>query len=226
MEYIKTRKISKKSRKKNLSNFYSQKSGMHLWCESFLERQRLLIGEFDNTWHEIETQPFTIKFNLNGRRRIYTPDIFVKRRGKVSSRGLIIEVKNSRQANTPIVHAKLMAAKGFLIKEGYDYEIFTELGLPSDEYLDNLELLYRYRTSLPQDKALIEEVVRFVGHNETITVSEVNYFIKKTGEMFSNVFVFIANGHLRVDMSLKITGKTIVLRGWVLNLVASMRFSS
>lgn len=66
---------------KSIHYFYSLKNQCHCWCESMLERDALLLMEFDDDIVAYKTQPISIQYkDLQGNVRRYTPDYLFKRK--------------------------------------------------------------------------------------------------------------------------------------------------
>jgi len=72
------RKLPRTSRVLATSNFYSHLGNRSHYCESMLEINALLMHEFDRTVISYTTQPFSIRYNIDGVKRRYTPDMLVK----------------------------------------------------------------------------------------------------------------------------------------------------
>ena len=76
---------------------YSAHYGRVYALESTLELDYLNLIRFEKTADSVESQPFSIQFQLGGRPRRYTPDFLVHERGVE----YVDEVKTRSAANKP-----------------------------------------------------------------------------------------------------------------------------
>lgn len=221
MEIVDPRKLPKKSRVKNLINFYSWKNERHVWCESYLERDFCQVCDYKCEIVSYESQPMTVRIEYNGKSIVYTPDLLIHTLGgSPTSKGLVVEIKSSEQYCNDQLQRKLAKIRMEFELEGYGFAVWTDVDLPSDDTLDNIRLLTRYKNSLPS-KSTIQRVIASVKANDDMTVSELNYFIRKLEDdsrIFgdyrnTNVYSILANGMLVVDMSEKIVPTTVVTMG-------------
>jgi len=120
--------------------------------ESSLERDFLLLLDFDLEVEFYEEQPVTITYQDDrGRRRTYTPDVFVRYRmdplkAKPTS-PLLCEVKyrdDLRQYWT-MYRPKFRAAGRYARQRGWRFRLVTERDVRTP-YLENVKFLRSYRT--------------------------------------------------------------------------------
>ncbi|MGF1731210.1 Tn7 transposase TnsA N-terminal domain-containing protein [Photobacterium kasasachensis] len=88
------RTIPRHSKVSNIYRIKSLKADAVLRCESEAEVGECIRQEFDNNTISYMTQPFTISYLFNGKKRKYTPDLLVKR---VDGIWRVIEVKPFEQ---------------------------------------------------------------------------------------------------------------------------------
>ena len=74
---------------KNIGKFPSLKNKSTVWFESHLEKDFIYLIEFDKSVIKYQEQPFKIKYFLNGKPCIYTPDFFIEKPNKKQ----VIEIK-------------------------------------------------------------------------------------------------------------------------------------
>ncbi len=143
--------------------FSSVKNGKSLGYESLLERDLMILLEFDDTVERFEEQPVKIPVVVNGKKvKPYTPDILIYYRplssgemlrpvlGEVKDTG---DLKKNRTKYKPRFEAALLYAE----ERSWDWRIFTEKDIRSD-YLENLKFLREYHSADP-DVTLLNEVL-------------------------------------------------------------------
>ena len=127
--------------------------------ESHLERDFLLIMQFDPTLAAIRAQPFTIPCTgANGRPTRYTPD-FLAIHGGPRPQGFLVEIKpiDELRRDWRNLKPRLRAGRDFARANGLTFEILTERRLrrwPLDAY----HFLAPFRT-LPYDESTEEHLI-------------------------------------------------------------------
>lgn len=127
--------------------------------ESHLERDFLLIMQFDPTLAAIRAQPFTIPcVGANGRQTRYTPDFLTIHKGS-RPRGFVVEIKPMADLRRDwrTLKPRLHAGRTFAHENGLAFELLTERQLhrwPLDAY----HFLAPFRT-LPDDDSMEEHLV-------------------------------------------------------------------
>jgi len=119
--------------------------------ESSLERDLILLIEFDLNVDYYEEQPLVIDYvDSNGEERIYTPDIFVRYRNDIVPAKWMLpslyEVKYRRDlfANWKELKPKYRAARAYAKTKGWRFNIITEQEIRTP-YLQNIKFLLPYR---------------------------------------------------------------------------------
>lgn len=134
---------------KNYSNITgkisSSKSKSLISYESKLERDFAYIFDFDKDIELIIDQPVTIEFYINGIKRKYTPDFYIKRK---NNNDLLIEVKyyDDLKKNLLVLKDKFIAAKKYSKINNLEFKIFTNLCplIKNKDYLFNVHFLLSY----------------------------------------------------------------------------------
>lgn len=119
--------------------------------ESSLERDLILLIEFDLNVEYYEEQPLVIDYiDSNGEEHTYTPDIFVKyRKDIVPAKWMkpsLYEVKYRQDlfANWKELKPKFKAARAYAKPKGWQFQIITEQEIKTP-YLQNVRFLLPYR---------------------------------------------------------------------------------
>jgi hypothetical protein len=146
--------------------FSSAKNGKSLGYESLLERDLMILLEFDDTVERFEEQPVKIQVVVNGKKvKPYTPDILIHYRPLSSGempRPVLGEVKatSDLKKNKAKYAPKFAAASLYADERGWDWCKFTEKDIRTD-YLENLKYLREYHSAEP-DVALLNEVIFYL----------------------------------------------------------------
>lgn len=119
--------------------------------ESSLERDLILLIEFDLNVNYYEEQPLVINYvDSDGQEHSYTPDIFVKYRNDIAPAKWMLpslyEVKYRQDlfANWKELKPKYRAARAYAKAKGWKFYIITEQEIRTP-YLQNAKFLLPYR---------------------------------------------------------------------------------
>lgn len=148
-------------------SFASRKNGLMGSFESLLEKEYMLLLDFDEDVDSFEEQPVTIE--IPGVPRGYTPDVLVHFRvnvvtGRVRA-PLLTEIKHFEdlKKNAEKYAPKFAAAEHYATEHGWQFHITTEKEIRTVR-LANLKFLREYRNINPEAESclrvfkLIEEV--------------------------------------------------------------------
>lgn len=166
--------------------FASQKTGRMMSFESLLEKEYMLLLDFDDTVATFEEQPVNIP--LTGIPRGYTPDLLVRFHIPCDSEQvrppLLVEVKHTSDLarHAEKYAPKFAAAQSYALQMGWEFAIKTEHDIRTQR-LANLKFLRTYRNlEVPEaDCATILHVV--ARHND--------------GIFFHNLLAEIAEGEMQ-----------------------------
>jgi TnsA-like endonuclease N terminal/TnsA endonuclease C terminal len=132
--------------------------------ESTLERDLMLLLEFDFNVLEYEEQPVKIEYeDNNGKLHSYIPDLLITYRRDIApakwKKHVLAEVKYRQNlfADWKILKPKFKAARAYAKSKGWDFRIFTDKEIRT-HYLTNAKFLLPYR-SLPLDQRMIEIIL-------------------------------------------------------------------
>jgi hypothetical protein len=131
----------------------SKKNNRMVMSESTLERDLLILMEFDLNVESFEEQPLTIEYrDINQKQRLYTPDILVRYRKDIAPamhwRPILCEVKYRTDlfANWEELKPKFKAGREYARQQGWQFHILTEKEIRTP-YLENAKFLLRYRNT-------------------------------------------------------------------------------
>ncbi len=139
-------------------SFASRKNGLMGSFESLLEKEYMLLLDFDENVEGFEEQPITIP--LPGISKGYTPDILVRfRADMVTGRvrpPLLTEIKHSDdlKKNAEKYAPKFAAAEQYAAEHGWQFRLTTEKEIRTVR-LTNLKFLREHRNIVPEEEDCI-----------------------------------------------------------------------
>lgn len=153
-------------------SFASRKNAQMDGFESLLEKEYMLLLDFDERVERFETQPVTIP--LPGVPKGYTPDVLVYFHPDPSSgetrRPLLTEIKHADdlKRNAEKYASKFAAAEQYAIQWGWEFHVTTQIDIRTPR-LANIKFLREYRNIEPsvQDEARILQLVKSNGRVST-----------------------------------------------------------
>lgn len=135
----------------------SNKQGRLVGSESSLERDLLILLDFDLDVAGYEEQPVRIRYqDIEGHKRTYTPDVLVYYRDNNNlpsplSSPLLCEVKyrDDLRRNWLEIKPKIRAARSYAREHSWRFQVITEREIRTP-YLENAKFLRQYRR-IPTD---------------------------------------------------------------------------
>ena len=205
---MKSKVLPKGMWSKSIHYFYSLKNQSYCWCESMLERDALLVMEFDDDIERYKTQPVSIQYkNAFGKVCRYTPDSLFKRK---SSGGFVFrEIKMSNRVNEEL-KAKFALINRQIMKS-YDsrLEIITDSEIRVGNRIDNLKVLYSYRrVDINQSDAI--EIMKALPQEHCY--SELVDCAKRLGSPDVTPLALLAHGYLSFDTTSPLVGSTRIIQ--------------
>jgi len=191
------RKINNAGRCINIGKYPSDKMHMNIWSESILERDLIYRLEYDSNVISYRVQAVRIFFELDGKRRHYTPDFLCERR---TGRPQIIEVKPKNKLS-----AWFLQLYGIITpiceREGFEFVVFTEFEIRIQPFLDNIKLLWKYaRVPLyPAHQVLCYE---FFSLRQEAPLGELSEFFVRRGVQTQVVLALLYHGIISTDLSI------------------------
>lgn len=135
----------------------SRRDGRMVASESSLERDLLVLLDFDPAVERYEEQPVRIEYrDAGGRSRTYTPDVLVHFRQDIApgspTTPLLYEVKYRRDLfdNWREIKPKVRAGRAYARERGWRFKIITEREIRTP-YLENARFLRQYLRLQPGD---------------------------------------------------------------------------
>lgn len=115
--------------------------------ESLLERDRLLVADFDPAVEGVASQPFGISGRVSGKERRHVPDYLLVGRGGP----IVVDVKPARLLDRPEVGVILEWTATVVAQRGWRYEVWSG---EDPQLMENLRFLAQGRRPRVDEHAL------------------------------------------------------------------------
>lgn len=194
----------------------SRKNDRMVASESSLERDLLVLLDFDPTVERYEEQPVRIKYrDAQGRKHTYTPDVLVHyHQEMVTLSPLLYEVKYRRDLfdNWQEIKPKIRAGRGFARGQGWRFKIITEREIRTP-FLWNATFLRQYLRFQPSDdeRRLLLDVLREVQSSDPDSLLLAIYQEPvKRAELLPALWHLIAVRQILVDLSQPLNMRSLI----------------
>ena len=197
----------------------SRKNARMVASESSLERDLLVLLEFDPTVERYEEQPVCIEYvDREGDNHTYTPDVLVYYHPDLSpaSPPLLCEVKYRADlfANWKEIKPKVRAGRAYARQQGWHFKIITEREIRTP-YLKNAKFLRPYRVHIikEEEARIILDALHVVGESvpeQLLTRLHQDPF--KRAELLPTLWHLVAQGRISADLNKPLTMQT---RLWI-----------
>lgn len=191
-----TRTISNAGIHRMVGRFNSVKNKCSVAWESWLERDFMLLSEYDRAVEHYVEQPEQVVLWLDGVAHRYTPDV-----RQVLYDGTIrfVEVKTEQALNNPSTALKLAAAEAHYMADGYLFQVATETYIRAGHRLSNIKLLYRY-ASLSPSSAEIRCMAAFLDRPSPQPLSDIVAKARKASVNLSVLFHLMFKQRIAFDV--------------------------
>ena len=178
--------------------------------ESSLERDLLVLLDFDAAVKEIREQPFTIRYREGGASRRYTPDVLARfERLSVPPETVVYEVKHRDElrANWIKYENRFRVAIRHCKQAGWRFLIVTEREIRTP-LLKNAQFLRRYR-NLPRDPLMCGQLmysIKALGETTPQALLAAAYWTNESRmTALPMLWAMVAAREIRVDLNRSIT---------------------
>jgi hypothetical protein len=122
-----------------------------LFYEGYRERDLIVLLAFDDDVERLEDHHFKVEYIDRGRRRVYTPDLYVQFKKAAGRVNLLIEVKISHELRRSgrKYATRFREARRFSRSREMQFRVITERSLPRP-LVRNLRFLLPYRREEPE----------------------------------------------------------------------------
>ncbi len=199
------RKITNRGSKKVIGKFPSLKMNTAIWWESQLERDYIYLLEIDPDVLSYQGQPFTIAYSNLDKRRKYTPDFWVERKGSKQ----IIEVKPAHKVSETQNTRRFQQAASICLAHNLEFVVVTEKTIRVQPRLDNIKLLHRYaRVSLSWHNYI--DCLEYFRSVETKSLLEAERDLEAKGITRNYLLRLLWSGFLLTDLMKPITPLSLI----------------
>jgi len=180
--------------------------------ESSLERDFILLKDFDEAVLNIEEQPITLEYVSNEKVCKYTPDFLVTYTDKKAE---LVEIKYSDDLKTEkLKHPnKFAAAESFAANNGWAFSFYTEHEIHSNR-LKNITFLRQFignGSHYPYSEIVKSIVTKSRSPLRVCDILELAFRDKyQQAQLLSTVWHLIANREVHADLDTPITNETLV----------------
>ena len=181
----------------------SDKSDEYTHFEASLERDALILCEFDPNIEYFKTQPRRFNYLLNGKKHHYTPDIMVKYKDGVI---LYVEVKyreDLKKSWTELKPKFKAAIKELKLEPYIRFKIWTENEIRST-YLKNVTFLlpYKKRPFETYQMATIEKILSRIHKSTPRELIELcSTSLIEQAEFLNTLWHAVASGIVKIDFN-------------------------
>ncbi|TPG70263.1 hypothetical protein EEL31_18370 [Brevibacillus laterosporus] len=135
--------------------------------ESSLERDYIKLLEFDKDVISYEHQPLVIHYSNQGIQRRYFPDFKVITK---SNGTFLIEVKPEKFKDTEENRIKFVVGRLFCRKQGWEFQVKTELNIRPGFLQENLTKLIKHKKSCLRSTE--KRLTSIIGEKSPISIAE------------------------------------------------------
>ena len=188
------RKPNNRGIRKVTEHFSSLKTGESNAWESQFERDYFYHLEIDKDVIEYRSQSVKISYQLNGKQRIFYPDVFENRKDEKS----IAEVKPKSKLDKN--KAKFSIVESICEDNGFVFKVVTEDQIYVDPKLPKIKLLYRYARDLMRMDQYSRIMDLFSRNGNRMFLKDALNELKSAKLGKSKIFHLIYHGFLSMDL--------------------------
>ncbi|WP_288843085.1 TnsA endonuclease N-terminal domain-containing protein [uncultured Deefgea sp.] len=188
-----------------------QKSEGKAMFESTLERDLLILLEFDPSITTFEVQPLTLEWtDANNKVRRYTPDVLATFHQNGHQYKILYEVKYRSELKQlwSELRPKFRAAVRFARAQGWRFKLITDIEIRST-YLENAKFLLSFVRQGPSDEAhmdlLDEQIKRLQQTTPTELLSSVFQDEWNQAKLLPTLWYLIGTRQIGADLDIKLT---------------------
>lgn len=194
------------------SGYYPFRGEKSIWYESLLERDLLVLLEYNDMVLDVTEQPVTITYeNHNGRVVTYTPDFLVTFKSlpscesqEIYSKPQLIEVKLHKELKKKFqeLRPRFKIATCYAQENNYIFKLYDDKKIRGTE-LSNILFLKRYkRTHFDKiEEHRILAYLKSVGHTQIDHLLEALYAVKtKQAIALSHIYHLLYHKKIGIDI--------------------------
>lgn len=201
---------------RNITGYvHSDKSDAYTYFESSLERDALILCEFDFRVKAFKTQPRRFDYFFNGKKRHYTPDILIE---YINGQKLYIEIKYREDLKKDWYKLKpkfKAAIKELKSEPNTRFKILTEKEIRT-QFLKNATFLLPYKNR-PYEEYQLATIQKILSRGLAIPINELLSLcttdMMEQAEFLNSLWHGIANRIIETDLHAPLSMSQLV---WVL----------
>jgi len=190
----------------------SAKTNVSQQTESALERDYLILLEYDESVSDYGVQPLTIHYINDGVAARYTPDVLVHYYPQFKRKPTLVEVKYESELieKKDFFAARFKAANEYARQNGYEFRITTDKMIRT-EYLWNVKFLSGYLIPPIEEQYELLVSKQFKGNLQLTPLNLTKDGNDHTrGRLLYTVWQMLAAKKLACDLTQKITMQTLL----------------
>ena len=195
----------------SVSGYYSFRNTSSIPYESSLERDFVMLHEFDDNVIEIISQPVSIPFALNGCNYQYHPDYLVLFQNCTRS-GMLVEVKpeSKWRENWRIWRTKWKAAARWAKERNFLFHIYDESRIRGQE-LENIKILNSFKRTAFNEQEM-QKAYDFIHGSGMISVADylVQFPVAQHARQSQLLWQLLAKRVLVTDLSLPLNKNSMI----------------
>ncbi len=201
-----TRKLPHTSRVFSLYKFYSLLNDAMQYCESRLETRGLLTLEFDKSVFSYTTQPYTLHYTVNGKKRRYSPDILIRHTDNSFES---IEIKPLKKLQSPKNTKKFSILQALYPRiMGHKLRLLSCADIYRGAKTNNLQHLYQYRQQPLNDA----EINLYSKLPYSLTFGELTTVFNDSHTAFHSAMRLVAHDYFYWDVESSLTNNTLLTK--------------
>jgi hypothetical protein len=198
------RKTQKSNAVHASGRLFSPKNKCLIGWESHLEKMAMILLDCDPAISRYYAQPMTLRYELDGHQRHYTPDIFTWREGQPH----VLEIKPYYTAAKEKNRLRFALFKRFFRAFGVNFSVLDETVINVQPRQSNCSYLLRYH-----DEVLSATDLATIGNLLSNGGASVEMLARQLGgsRPADRIYAYILRGHARIDHRHKINSSSLVL---------------
>jgi len=211
------RKIPKNYRNVTGIAAHSKAQGQAMF-ESTLERDFLMLLEFDKNVDGFEVQPIKLKWlNEQGKSRSYTPDTLVYYKKQAQCPTLFeVKYRSDIKENWKILKPKFKAAIRFCRENGWKFKLITEVEIKTT-YLESVKFLLPFvrRGAENEDDMMIldDKLSQLKVTTPKNLISSIYSDEINQASLLPTLWYLIGSRQIQIDLASKITMSSKIWKG-------------
>ncbi len=199
------RTISNAGSNKVIGKFPSVKMNEIQSWESQIERDYIYLLEIDPDVICYKSQPFSLNYRSEGKKRKYTPDFWVKRPNKEQ----VIEVKPASKINSEKNRALWNKIIPLCEEKGWEFVVVTDEMIRIQPQLNNIKLLYKY-ARIPLSFHNYLDCKLYFLEKEIISLKQAAFDLALKAISHLQLYKLLYTGWLETDLSQPIGLESLV----------------